>query len=242
MNTEFYVNYGHGFHSNDARGTTLSVDPSTGAAADKVTPLVKTKGYEIGVRSQPLPGWQSSLSLWALKIDSELLFVGDAGVTEPSRPSQRQGIEWNNLYSVNSWLSFDADIALSRARFHGADIDAVGNYIPGAVARTAKLGVTMDNRGSWFGALRIRHFGPRPLIEDNSVRSAATTMANLRLGYRFDQRTTLALDVFNLLNRQVSDIDYWYASQLRGEAAPVADIHTHPAEPRVLHLTLTHRF
>jgi outer membrane receptor protein involved in Fe transport len=242
--TEFYLNYGQGFHSNDARGATLSVDPSTGAAAGKVTPLVKTRGYEVGVRSEPLPGWLTSVSLWALNIDSELLFVGDAGVTEPSRASRRYGVEWNNLYTVNSRLAFDADIALSHARFRGDDPanSATGNYIPGSVATTANLGVTVDHLGPWFGAFRIRHFGPRPLIEDNSQRSAATTLANLRWGYRFDRRTTLALDVFNLFDRKVSDIDYWYASQLRGEAAPVSDIHTHPAEPRVLRLTLSHRF
>jgi outer membrane receptor protein involved in Fe transport len=238
--TEFYLNYGHGFHSNDARGATLTVDPSTGAAAEKVTPLVKTKGYEVGVRSEPLRGWQTTLSLWVLNVDSELLFVGDAGITEPSRPSRRHGIEWNNLYAVNSWLAFDADVALSRARFGGED--TAGNYVPGAVATTANLGMTVDDFGPWFGAFRIRHFGPRPLLEDNSQRSSSTTVANLRWGYRFDRRTTLALDMFNLFNRKVSDIDYWYESQLRGEAAPVAGIHTHPAEPRVLRLTLSHRF
>lgn len=238
--TEVFLNFGKGFHSNDARGTTLTVDPTSGAPAAKVTPLVKTTGYEVGVRSEPLPGWQSTVSWWALNIASELLFVGDAGVTEPSRPSRRRGIEWNNLYAVNSWLAFDADIALSRARFR--DSDPAGDYVPGAVATTANLGVTVDNLGPWFGAFRLRHFGPRPLIEDNSRRSAATTMANLRVGYKFDRRTHLALDVFNLFNRKVSDIDYWYESQLRGEAAPVADVHTHPAEPRVVRLTLTHRF
>jgi outer membrane receptor protein involved in Fe transport len=238
--TEFYLNYGHGFHSNDARGTTLNVDPGSGAAAEKVTPLVQTKGYEAGVRSEPLPGWQTTLSLWSLNIASELLFVGDAGVTEPTRPSRRHGIEWNNLYKVNAWLAFDADLALSRARFRGDDPE--GNFIPGAVATTVNLGMTVDNFGPWFGAFRLRHFGPRPLIEDNSQHSASTTMANLRWGYKFDRRTTLAMDVFNLFNRKVSDIDYWYASQLRSEVVSVADSHTHPAEPRVLRLTLTHRF
>jgi len=238
--TELFLNYGHGFHSNDARGTTLSVDPATGAATTKVTPLVKTRGYEAGVRSEPLPGWQTTLSFWKLDIDSELLFVGDAGITEPARPSRRHGVEWTNLLVANAWLAFDADFSLSQARFRGDD--PAGNYIPGAVATTANLGVTVDQLGAWFGAFRLRHFGPRPLIEDNSVRSSATTMANLRLGYRFDQRTQLALDVFNLFNRQVSDIDYWYASQLRGEAAAQFDVHTHPAEPRTLRLTLTHRF
>ena len=238
--TEFYLNYGHGFHSNDARGTTLTVDPSTGAAAEKVTPLVKTKGYEIGLRSEALPGWQTTLSFWALNIDSELLFVGDAGVTEPARSSRRHGVEWNNLYTVNAWLAFDADLALSHARFRGDD--PAGNFIPGAVASTANLGMTLDNFGPWFGAFRLRYFGPRPLIEDNSIRSAATSIANLRWGYKFDRRTTLAFDVFNLFNRKVSDIDYWYASRLGGEAAAVADVHTHPTEPRTLRLTLAYRF
>lgn len=240
--TEFYLNYGHGFHSNDARGTTLTINPSNGAVAEKVTPLVKTKGYEIGMRSEPLPGWQTTLSLWALDIDSELLFIGDAGVTEASRPSRRHGIEWSNLYAFNAWLALDADIALSHARFRGNDSPGAGNYIPGAVASTASLGLTIDQHGPWFGAFRIRHFGPRPLVEDNSQRSAATTLANLRWGYKLDRRTTLAIDVFNLFNRRVSDIDYWYESQLHGEAAPVAGLHTHPAEPRTLRLTLTHRF
>lgn len=238
--TELFLNYGRGFHSNDARGATLRVDPASGAPAEKVTPLVRSRGYEAGLRSAPLPGWQTTLTLWRLDIASELLFVGDAGITEPSRPSRRRGVEWTNLFVANSWLAFDADFSFSHARFRGDD--PAGNFIPGAVARTANLGVTADNGGAWFGALRLRHFGPRPLLEDNSVRSQATTMANLRVGHRLDRRTQLALDVHNLFDRKVSDIDYWYESQLAGEAAPVADRHTHPAEPRTLRLTLTHRF
>ena len=84
-------------------------------------------------------------------------------------------------------------------------------------------------------------FRARPLVEDNAIKSASTTPTNLRLGYRFDHRTSLALDVFNLFDRKVSDIDYWYESQLRNEPAPVNDI-SHPAEPRTFRLTLTHRF
>jgi outer membrane receptor protein involved in Fe transport len=238
--TELYLNYGKGFHSNDARGTTLTVDPATGTPAAKVSPLVRSKGYEIGLRSEPRPGWHTTVALWRLDIASELLFVGDAGVTEPSRPSRRHGLEWTNLYVANAWLAFDADLAASQARFRGDD--PVGAYIPGAVAFTANLGLTVDNLGPWFGALRIRHFGPRPLIEDNSVRSASTTLANFRLGYKIDPHTHVTFDVLNLFDRKASDIDYWYESQLRGEAAPVADIHTHPAEPRTARLTVAYRF
>ncbi|MBI4742373.1 MAG: hypothetical protein HY777_12680 [Betaproteobacteria bacterium] len=111
-------------------GTTLTVDPTSGVPADKVTPLVGTKGYESGVRSEPLPGWRTTLSLWSLGIDSEWLFVGDAGVTGFSRSIRRYGVEWNNLYAVNSRPAIDADIAWSHARFRGDE--PTGNTIPGA--------------------------------------------------------------------------------------------------------------
>lgn len=239
--TELYLNYGKGFHSNDARGTTIKVDPADPATAvDPVKPLVPTQGYEIGVRRELLPGWQSTLSLWRLNIASELLFVGDAGTTEASRPSRRHGVEWTNFYAVNRWLALDADFSWSYARF--SDNAPEGNYIPGAVETTANIGITVDSLGPWFGVLRLRYFGARPLIEDNSVRSAASSLVNLRVGYRFSRQTQLYLDVYNLLNKNANDIEYWYDSQLPGEAAPVFDRHIHPTEPRGVRVTLTHRF
>ncbi|MCG2575550.1 TonB-dependent receptor [Dechloromonas sp. XY25] len=240
--TELYLNYGHGFHSNDARGATIKVDPADGMKpVQNVKPLVRTRGHEVGVRSEPLPGWQSTLALWQLNAASELLFVGDAGTTEPSRPSRRYGVEWTNFYVLSDWLAIDADLAWSHARFRDHD-QLVGDYIPGAVTTTANIGVTLDHLGPWFGALRLRYFGPRPLIEDNSVRSGGSALTNLRVGYKCDARTQLALDVYNLFDRKVNDIEYWYDSQLRGEAAPTADRHIHPTEPRSLRLTLSYRF
>jgi outer membrane receptor protein involved in Fe transport len=240
--TELYLNYGHGFHSNDARGTTTRVDPADGVTpVQSVKPLVRTKGYEVGVRSEILPGWQSTVSLWQLDAASELLFVGDAGTTEPSRPSRRYGIEWTNLYVLSDWLAIDADLAWSHARFRDRDA-LVGDYIPGAVTTTANVGLTIDHLGPWFGAIRLRYFGPRPLIEDNSVRSQSSALTNLRVGYRFNPRTQLALDVYNLFDRKANDIEYWYDSQLASEAAAVDDRHVHPTEPRSLRLTISHRF
>ncbi|MFN4341329.1 MAG: TonB-dependent receptor [Azonexus sp.] len=240
--TELYLNYGHGFHSNDARGTTITVDPADGTTpVQRVKPLVRTRGYEIGLRSEPLPGWRSTVSLWQLDAASELLFVGDAGTTEASRPSRRRGVEWRNLYVLADWLAIDADLAWSHARFRDHN-PVVGDHIPGAVTTTANIGLTLDHLGPWFGALRLRYFGPRPLVEDNSVRSRASALTNLRVGYKVDQRTQLALDVYNLFDRQVNDIEYWYDSQLRGETAASFDRHVHPTEPRTLRLMLSHRF
>ena len=245
--TEYFVNYGHGFHSNDARGTTASVAAKhpNGPAIEAVNPLVRSKGGELGLRTEVIPGLQSSLSLWALKLDSELLFVGDAGETEPSRASKRYGVEWNNHYIAKPWLLLDADLAVSRARFTEPDPadSLLGNHIPGSIQTVVSLGATITDLGPWFGQFQVRYFGPRALEENNQQRSKATTLAYLRAGYKFNRNVRVALDVFNLFNRQGSDIDYYYASRLKGEpAGGVNDIHFHPVEPRSVRLSLIANF
>jgi outer membrane receptor for Fe3+-dicitrate len=239
--TEYFVNYGYGYHSNDARGTVETVTPKERSPAEAVSPLVRSKGGEIGLRTEIIPGLQSSLALWELKLGSELVFSGDAGDTQPSRASKRNGIEWNNHYIATSWLLLDADLALSRARF--TEFDPVGDYIPGSIDKVASLGATVANLGPWFGQFQVRYFGPRPLIEDNSQRSKATTLAYLRVGYKITPSVKVALDVFNLFDRKASDIDYYYASRLKGEPVDgVNDIHFHPVEPRSVRVTLTANF
>ncbi|NYE62598.1 hypothetical protein FHW58_003817 [Duganella sp. 1224] len=231
-NTEYFINYGAGFHSNDARGVT---------GAGRAPPLVGTRGAELGLRGEWLPGLQSSLALWGLDIDSELVYAGDSGQTEASRASRRTGVEWSNHYIVAPWLLFDLDLAVSHARYRQSD--PAGNHVPEALDRVASFGVTVKDLGRWFGGFELRYFGPRPLVEDNSVRSAATTLAYGRIGYQLSRRTRLTLDGFNLFNRRASDIDYYYASRLAGEpAGGVDDVHFHPVEPRTLRLTLTHNF
>jgi hypothetical protein len=235
--TEYFLNWGEGFHSNDARGTTIAVDPKTGDAVQPVSPLVRTIGYEAGLRSQFLPGLMTTLTLWQLKQDSELLFVGDAGTTEPSRPSQRTGVEWVVQYVPKPWLAFDLTVALTRARFTGDD--PAGDYIPGAPGSVASAGLTVDNLNGWFGSVRWRYFGPRPLTEDDSVRSKATSLVNTRLGYAVSNKIRAFVDVFNLFNAKDHDTDYFYVSRLPAEpAAGVADLHFHPVESRAIRATV----
>ncbi len=239
--TEFYVNLGSGFHSNDARGTVIKIDPKTGGPVDQVTPLARANGYELGVRTSLLPGLQTSLSVYRLDIASELIFVGDAGTTEAGRPSRRDGFELANFYTLNDWLTVDADLAFARAAFR--DHDPVGQRIPGAVEGVASLALAVDNLGPWFGALQFRYFGPRPLLEDNSVRSNATSTLNGRIGYKFSPKLRVELEAFNLTNRQASAIDYYYTSRLPGEpTAGVADTHFHPIESRSFRVSLNASF
>src|SRR5262249_20358532 len=154
--TEYFLNWGRGFHSNDARGTTITVDPKTGESAEQVSPLVRTSGYEAGLRSQAVRNLTTSLALWELKQDSELLFVGDAGTTEPSRPSKRPGLEWLVQWLPRPWLALDLNAAFTRARF--TDPDPSGDRIPGAPESVASAGLTADSTNGWFGSLRWRYF------------------------------------------------------------------------------------
>ena len=179
--------------------------------------------------------------MFVLDFDSELLFVGDAGTTEPSRPSRRVGVEWTNQYKLLPWMTLDFDFAYTRARF--TDFDVVGNRIPGAPALVASGGVTFGGDSGWFGALRGRYFGPRPLIEDDSVRSPSSLIFNARAGYRFDNGVRVQLDVLNLFNTQTNQIEYYYLSRLPGEPIEgVADRHVHPAEPLAVRLTVAAKF
>jgi outer membrane receptor for Fe3+-dicitrate len=239
--TEFFLDWGQGFHSNDARGATIKVDPTDGVTpVEKVTPLVKAVGSEVGVRSAVVPQVLLAASLWTLKLDSELLFVGDGGSTEPSRASRRTGVELSAYYTPIDYLIVDADLAWSRSRF--TDFDPVGDRIPNAVERVASMGIAYNRPEGWFGGARLRYLGPAPLIEDNSVRSSSTTLVNLDVGYHITRAITASVTLLNVFDKKANDITYYYQSQLRGETEPVNDIHFHPVEPRALRATLAARF
>ncbi len=243
--TELYANYGGGFHSNDARGTTIRVDPVSGEPVDRVDPLVATQGAELGARTTWIPGLQSSLALWWLELDSELLFVGDAGNTEANRPSRRYGLELANYYRPLEWLILDLDFTLTESEFR--DDDPAGDDIPGAIETTVAAGAAVEFDSGLFGSMRVRHFGARPLVEDGSVKSDPTTLVNLQAGWSWFEFPwgvlTLKLDVLNLLDSKDDDITYYYASRLQGEPAEgVEDIHFHPVEPRMVRGTVAWQF
>jgi hypothetical protein len=234
--TEFYLNGGEGFHSNDARGV-LATRAANGNPIDPVTPLVKAKGAEAGMRTVVVPHLQTTLTVWTMRLDSELTWDGDTFESIPSRPSRRDGVEVASYYSPKRWLTFDADLSLSRARF--TVDDPAGPYVPEAVGTVTSAGASLDNFHRSFGSLRWRYFGPRALIEDNSVRSKATSLYELEGGYQIAQRVRATVSVFNLFNTAVSDIDYFYTSRLPGEpAAGIADIETHPTLPRSARVTI----
>ena len=235
--TEFFVGAGEGMHSNDARGATITEDPTDPTTRLSSSPLlVRTKGMETGVRTKIVPGLDSSLSVFLLDQDSEIVFNGDAGDTSASLPSRRYGVEWTNRYRPVSWIDLDADLALTHARFIGFDSDqaalyaslagypeaqfgnAPGNYIPNAPAMVASAGITLGEKTGPFGTLRWRYLGSSPLTEDNAFRSPPTSIFNGRIGYRWDNGWRIQLDALNLLNTRANQITYAYGSLIKTDS------------------------
>jgi hypothetical protein len=248
--TSYFITAAEGYHSNDARGVTRSGESP---AAPPVTPLTRAINAEIGLSSEPLPRWQTTLDVFLLKLKSELTFSGDAGVTSPSGSTTRTGIEWGNTFRFNPWLHADLNTAFSRARFdHNVDPDDLGcgdaapgypctqpigitgRYIPNSPTNVIDAGITAQRPSGWFGTLKARHFGESPLVEDNSAKSPAYTTFDLQLGYQHAGQWSFAVDVFNLFDVKWNDIEYYYVSRLQNEASPRPDFVVHPGVPRTV--------
>ncbi len=245
--TEGYFNFGTGFHSNDARGTTIRVDPVSGLPADPVDPLVRSTGYEIGVRTEAVDGLFSSIALWLLDLDSELVFVGDAGTTEAGPPSRRYGVEWANWYEPTEHTALDLDVSYTHARFD--DAPAAADEIPGSIPLVVSAGITQRLPWDFYTSLRVRHLGDYPLTEDGSQDAGSTTLVNLRLGWERSSREASAeggwaayVDFLNLFDSDDRDIAYYYESRLQDEATGVEDIHFHPVEPFGVRIAIERRF
>ena len=239
--TEYFVDAGNGFHSNDARGTTISVDPNDGVTpVSRVSPVARAVGAELGVRSALIPHLQLAASLWTLRLDSELTLDNDASAIVPSGATRRYGVEVSAYYHPLEWLLIDADLAWTHARY--LDHDPAGAYLRNALQQVASVGAEINRPSGWYGGGRLRYFGAAPLSQDDSVRSRPSLQIYAEAGYHFSARLSASLAVYNLLDRRDYDIEYYYASQLRGEAAPVSGVHAHPMEPRSFRASLSYYF
>ena len=235
---EYYLNLGGGFHSNDPRGANLKIDPNSGQPAAAVDSLVRTWGTEIGTRSQWTQRFTTTVALWALTSDSELLYVGDAGNVEAGPATTRYGVEFAGYYRPSDWLGFDAELSLAEGRYQDSWASG-GPWIENQVPLVLSSGVTLGAGEGFFGALRVRAFSERPLNATKGVQGSESFQVNARAGYRAE-RWELALDCLNLLDRADNDIEYYYTSRLPGEpAGGVDDVHFHPAEPRTLRASFT---
>jgi len=275
-NTEFYLQGGFGFHSNDGRGATQQVEPVSpdnpyhGTLNTKITPLVQTKGGEIGVRTTAVPHLQSTLALWYLRSNSELLQDGDTGGTSASeQPSNRYGVEWANYYTPTEHLAVDFDISDSRAQFTQIDPDDAaqtitncsitingnpvgsfyaqqsdpgGKLVPEAVKVVISSGITLHDYKGFSSSLRLHYFGPRDLTSDGISQSSQTVLLNGEVGYQFFKKWHVTAELLNMLDRKDADIDYAYVYQIAPTAAPGFGRVNHPTEPFLLRFAFGRSF
>lgn len=236
--TEFYMNIGQGFHSNDVRGVTVKVEPSDPQQRlQPATFLVPTQGAEIGIRTKAIEGLNTAVAFFGLDAASENIFEGDTGNTQPTTlPTRRVGIEWTNDYRPVSWLDLEADIAATRARFLGYDYaqaavyqslagfpqaqigNAPGHYVPNSATIVGSVNLTLGEKTGWFAGLGYRYFGRRPLTEDGAFFSPATGLLNARAGYKFENGWTIQVDGFNVTNSRSDQITYAYGSFLKTDS------------------------
>jgi outer membrane receptor for Fe3+-dicitrate len=256
--SEFYLNYGSSFHSNDVRGVTYVDDPqthapfdSTGAPVERNPLLNRSVGEEVGYR-YTIAQVTTTVALYELYQADELIFDGDHGTTSLGGPTQRKGVEFANYLTPKPWLTIDADFATATARFL-SDPDHVGTGVPESLNAVVALGVSVD-KPAYQSSLRVRYFGPRVLDTQGDAVSPPSLIFNTQLTAKFAHRRRLSLDVFNLLNAQVADVTYYYASWLPSDAANPAlannpainpalggagvnDYHFHPSQGRTVRLT-----
>jgi hypothetical protein len=220
--TEFFANYGTGFHSNDARAVVS--DPG-------INPLPRATGYEVGFRTRQFERIEFSAAFWLLYLDSELVFVGDEGVTEASDATKRLGFELFTRIKLLDWLWFRGDLTSTSAEFRGS-----GDAVPLAPRFTARGDLTARLPFGLTSSLQLWHVGERYLTEDRSVTSQPFTVLDwvtrFRLPYKIGPgQLEPFLIVQNLTNTNYRQAQFFFESRLRNEVDPVADVHFTPGGP-----------
>ena len=257
---EFYADYGTSFHSNDARGVVGNDDPQTHAPFDPTgapvqfnSPLTRAVGYELGYRYSS-PKITTTVSAFRLLVANELIFDGDHGTTSVGGPDVRQGFELANYYTPTKFLTFDADLATTTARFLTDPLDQ-GTGVPESLAAVVSTGATLD-QPRFAASLRMRYFGPRVLDTQGDANSPPSMTFNTQITAKLPRRAAITLDVFNLLNSPSADVTYYYPSWLKSDArkpalannpaidpalggSGVNDYHFHPSQARTVRLTYT---
>jgi outer membrane receptor protein involved in Fe transport len=226
---EAYANWGRGYHSNDARGVTATDPPVPG--------LVVGEGEEVGARYQQGP-LSLTATYWRLGVDSELHFVGDSNSVEPGAASARHGYELVGFLRPLPWLAIDASWTVSHARA----VDSPGaEFIPGAIESAGELGVSII-QGPWELSGRLRHLGPYPLVDDNSLRASGENVVNIRAAWK-SAHWMFYGELLNIFDSDGKDMVYYYESYLPAiDTAPTEGRMSRIEEPRTLRAGVRYNF
>jgi outer membrane cobalamin receptor len=227
---KLYLNNGLGFHSNDTR-VILSND------ANDILPRVF--GTDLGVILKPAKSLILKTAIWHLYSEQEFVYVGDAGIVEPSGSTRRMGVDVSARYQFNKWLFADIDINMTRPRAIGG---AKGeDYVPLAPSFTSIGGLTAKTKNGFSGSLRYRFIGDRPANETNSVEAEGYVIADAVISYQW-KNWELKVSAENMLNTKWREAQFDTESRLQFEPAPVSEIHYTPGTPRFFKAGISFHF
>lgn len=229
-NLQLYLKSGLGFHSNDARVVVANNGKDI---------LPRSYGADLGTIWKPFPKLVVNSALWYLFLEQEFVYVGDAGIVEPSGKTRRYGLDLGLRYQINDWLFLDSDATYTHAR--SIDEPEGEDYIPLAPDFTFTGGLSIDDLNGFSGGLRFRYLNDRPANEDNSIVAEGYTVADFNLNYRI-KNVTLGVMVENLFDVDWNETQFATESRLQNEAESVEEIHFTPGTPFFIKGIVTYNF
>ncbi|MDI5897573.1 TonB-dependent receptor [Flavobacterium yafengii] len=229
-NLQFFIKSGIGFHSNDARVVVQN-------SGKQILPTAI--GTDVGTIWKPFPRLIVNSALWYLFLEQEFVYVGDAGIIEPSGKSKRMGAELGLRYQLNDWLYFDADANYTYAR--SIDEPKGQDYIPLAPDFTTTGGLSFQKVNGFSGGIRYRYLKNRPANEDNSIVAKGYFISDLNVNYQY-KNINFGIAVENIFDTEWNETQFATESRLQNEPESVEEIHFTPGTPFFMKGKITYTF
>ncbi|MFV8269928.1 TonB-dependent receptor [Flavobacterium sp. GT2N3] len=229
-NLQFFIKSGMGFHSNDARVVVQN-------GGKQILPTAI--GADVGTIWKPFPKLIVNSSLWYLFLEQEFVYVGDAGIIEPSGKSKRMGVELGLRYQLNDWLYFDADANYTYAR--SIDEPQGQDYIPLAPDLTTTAGLSFQKVNGFSGGIRSRYLKSRPANEDNSIVAKGYFISDVNVNYQY-KNINFGLAVENIFDTEWNETQFATESRLQNEPESIEEIHFTPGTPFFMKGKITYTF
>lgn len=227
---QFFLKSGLGFHSNDARVVVTQTDKKT---------VPTSAGADLGTIFKPMNNLIINSALWFLQLEQEFVYVGDAGIVEPSGKTRRMGIDFGFRYQISKFIHLNSDINYTYAR--STEEPEGQNYIPLAPDLTSTGGVSVTNYKGFSSSLNYRFLKSRPANEDNSIVAKGYCIADFNMNYQY-KRMNYGIVIENLFNTKWNETQFATESQLQNETQPVEEIHFTPGTPLFIKGKITYTF
>jgi len=216
---QVYVKSGIGFHSNDTRVVVAR-------SGEEILPAAY--GTDVGITFKPFRRLLVNAAVWGLILDQEFVYVGDAGIVEPSGKTRRIGADLSARWQLGSQWYLDADFNLTQPR--AVDEPEGADYIPLAPTFSSIGGITWKARTGLNGSLRYRYLQDRPANEDNSLTAEGYFVIDALVNYTHD-RFRIGIVIENLLDTEWREAQFETESRLLNEPEPVTEVHFTPGVP-----------